>query len=584
MFKHIHLGNFKAFSQTQTIPLRPLTLIFGPNSSGKSSLIHGLLFAHEALTNEESDNLDVKRPRIGGDSVDLGGFRQFVHRRNMENRVEWGVTIDTSLLPGRIGELLKAVKEITISLHIGLTKIKDRDIIVVQSYELQTGENSLLRASLKRDAEQFRMGLDELDYENELIKTTIDAIIETATTTDKLSKQDMAFVSDSIDKLVPSLSLKMGNFLPNGILFPQSFKPQKEQFSFFPISKGDRQEDLSQAIEFFLPRTLNDLIKGLNDVVTVNLKKLRYLGPLRSYPSRHVAFSQEYDTNWYAGGGSAWDKVREDVTIREKVNAWLSDETRMKTPYELQIVSMSDSAALESEFWTTLETVFAQIQSRDPESEITTTTPEPSQLSLFPDHERTEQLELLLAERGETNIFDLLKSKDYEGAIDLIRRMFQEKIKVPGINDLRFIDKRTNTEVSHRDIGIGVSQVLPVLVAAFGAKDEIHTMEQPELHLHPALQAELGDVFIEAALNNNNTFILETHSEHIILRLLRRIRETTAKKNKATPPIKPEDVCLLYCKPTAEGSELMQIRIDKHGRLIDQCPDGFFEEDFKELF
>ena len=94
------------------------------------------------------------------------------------------------------------------------------------------------------------------------------------------------------------------------------------------------------------------------------------------------------------------------------------------------------------------------------------------------------------------------------------------------LRELALIDQRTNTVVTHRDVGIGISQVLPVLVMAYGSHGKLLAMEQPEIHLHPALQAELGDVFIEAALGErDNTFILETHSEHLILRLMRRIRE-----------------------------------------------------------
>jgi predicted ATPase len=107
MLTGLRLGNFKAFGETQRIPIRPLTLIFGANSSGKSSLIHGLLLArHGADTGE----LDVHRTAIGGDSVDLGGFRQYVHRRNIKSRVEWAIEMDAHKLQGRIAEVLSSVK------------------------------------------------------------------------------------------------------------------------------------------------------------------------------------------------------------------------------------------------------------------------------------------------------------------------------------------------------------------------------------------------------------------------------------------------------------------------------------------
>src|SRR3954467_10676783 len=120
MFKTIQLGHFKAFGATQQIPIRPLTLIFGPNSAGKSSFLHGLLFAHEAQTSDEPDNLDVRRTRLGGDSVDLGGFRQFVHRRNIGSKVEWGAEIDAAQLSGRLAELLAPVKSVTVSVFVGV--------------------------------------------------------------------------------------------------------------------------------------------------------------------------------------------------------------------------------------------------------------------------------------------------------------------------------------------------------------------------------------------------------------------------------------------------------------------------------
>jgi hypothetical protein len=65
----LSLGNFKAFAETQTIPIKPLTLIFGANSSGKSSIIHALLLACHATTESEKQ-LDPTHTKIGGKAVD----------------------------------------------------------------------------------------------------------------------------------------------------------------------------------------------------------------------------------------------------------------------------------------------------------------------------------------------------------------------------------------------------------------------------------------------------------------------------------------------------------------------------------
>ena len=56
-------------------------------------------------------------------------------------------------------------------------------------------------------------------------------------------------------------------------------------------------------------------------------------------------------------------------------------------------------------------------------------------------------------------------------------------------------------------------------------------VEQPELHVHPAVQVALGDVFIDGIKNRNRTMLIETHSEHLLLRLLRRVRETNVRNS-----------------------------------------------------
>ena len=151
-----------------------------------------------------------------------------------------------------------------------------------------------------------------------------------------------------------------------------------------------------------------------------------------------------------------------------------------------------------------------------------------------------------------------------------------------------------NIKVSLQDVGVGISQVLPVLMNAFGEERSLIAVEQPEIHIHPALQAELADVFIESALGENkNTFLLETHSEHLILRILRRIRETTEDDQsdwpealqKACPNgIRPEDVAVLYVQPGEEGAEVIELPVDANGELTCSWPGGFFEERMKELF
>lgn len=94
----VRIANFKVFADSQRVPLRPLTLVYGANSAGKSSILHALALAHHAV---ETGELDVQRTQIGGASVDLGSFRQYVHRRDRERPVELAFEVDPGRLSGR---------------------------------------------------------------------------------------------------------------------------------------------------------------------------------------------------------------------------------------------------------------------------------------------------------------------------------------------------------------------------------------------------------------------------------------------------------------------------------------------------
>lgn len=136
------------------------------------------------------------------------------------------------------------------------------------------------------------------------------------------------------------------------------------------------------------------------------------------------------------------------------------------------------------------------------------------------------------------------------------------------------------------DVGSGIGYVLPVLIEIFRPKNNGKTvfLQQPELHLHPAMQANLTDVLIRAA--SGKRIIAETHSEHLILRALKRIRQTSSKTIK-DPELKlyPEDVAVNYFEPLGDGTTKVHIlRVSSDGDFIDRWPNGFFAERDGELF
>ena len=93
LITEIRLENFQGIGSLQTIPLRPLTLIYGANSTGKSSLIRALLLAKQSLGKNGSREEDLQFEFVGSD-VDLGGFDNVVHKHNRRNQIRIGLTLD----------------------------------------------------------------------------------------------------------------------------------------------------------------------------------------------------------------------------------------------------------------------------------------------------------------------------------------------------------------------------------------------------------------------------------------------------------------------------------------------------------
>jgi predicted ATPase len=139
-------------------------------------------------------------------------------------------------------------------------------------------------------------------------------------------------------------------------------------------------------------------------------------------------------------------------------------------------------------------------------------------------------------------------------------------------------------------VGVGISQMIPVIVGCLCDAHGVLAIEQPELHVHPAIQVGLGDLFIRAVRKDGSphaakSLLIETHSEHIMLRLLRRIREASANE---LPPgvtgLKPEDLSVIYVEGADDGVSFRPLRVDRDGDFLDQWPKGFFEERAGELF
>jgi len=133
--------------------------------------------------------------------------------------------------------------------------------------------------------------------------------------------------------------------------------------------------------------------------------------------------------------------------------------------------------------------------------------------------------------------------------------------------------KKNGPKALLTDVGFGVSQVLPIITLLYYVPEgSTVILEQPEIHLHPLAQANLADVIINVALHRNVQVIFESHSEHLLLRLQRRIAEAAMPSR---------DVKLYFCESESGDSKLQPLQMDEFGQ-IQNWPLNFMGDAFGE--
>ncbi|MEZ4632762.1 MAG: DUF3696 domain-containing protein [Deinococcales bacterium] len=201
-----------------------------------------------------------------------------------------------------------------------------------------------------------------------------------------------------------------------------------------------------------------------------------------------------------------------------------------------------------------------------------------------------------MGHRGEDVVDALLVSREYplkkkrgKGAKITVETKVAEWLKALGLIEnfsIERIGKDSNlyrvmiskygakTKVAITDVGIGVSQILPVLTLCYYVpKGSIIILEQPEIHLHPSVQAGLADVFIDAVKTRNIQIILESHSEHLLKRFQRRIAEELLTQ---------DSLKLYFCKFEEGRSGLEPLKLDLFGNITN-WPKDFFGDSFTEM-
>jgi hypothetical protein len=530
IIKALTIENFKSIREPSRVEFKPITLLFGPNSTGKSTIVQALHYTREIL---EKNNADVDRVVSADESFDLGGFANIVHKHDLNLPIKLKFEISFSPLADLSDFFTDKITNAWIEFEIKWSNFLGTPLVMCTSVGLD-GE-FFARIICAEDGKRAR--IKDINFKHHLIA---------------LSEEEI-YISDE-KKVHPPLLFSIlfrfvkKTFLSSENIFDLYIDQQTALSRNVQLSSelmdeealteedDDKKERMGEDDDWlFKPsswETLNDFFHtyfgGLTAVLRDELRNFRYIGPLRKTPPRFFSPLRTEDEARWSSGLAAWDVLaRADTELIREVNTWLAREDRLKCGYQI---------------------------------------------------ERKQYKELDINH-------PLLQAEWTGDLLDDEENIRRELAQLPIKTRLFLRDTENDIEVLPPDIGVGISQLMPVMVASLYLRNGLVAIEQPELHLHPALQVAIGDLFIEQAVKNDSVFLLETHSEHLLLRLLRRIRETSEDE---LPPgiagLTPEQLSVNFVEQTDEGIRIRLLQISRDGDSSGNWPKGFFDERSGELF
>ena len=571
MLREYRLTNFKAFGETVTIPIRPLTLIFGANSSGKSSIFQSLLLLKQTLE-EAKDPGTVLLPK--GSLVDLGMYRDFVHRHETERNFGFGARFGLSSQLSPKHQERKIFKELEeLNLNIAFDYKTQTSAAALGRLNITVGDETRPSISYSPRSESFAPGKFGNHGETRLIgdvQVDINPETEIWRRLWKLAKKGSLRTLDWINDRLNAGPEEYSDDDADDKWYKERKREWSLERSFLQALRKHQLEDI-----------IKDVIKDAK--LTARYSPKNFLLDFPRWGAHRGEFSDKCLTEI---AQSLVKRLSEDAGFNIPDSLPKRSEDNLRPAKDLLKEGLdifSPTQSICSFFRRFLEDLIYLGPLRiQPERHYTFSDAPSDYVGQAGEHLPSllfTRLELL----EQTN--NGLERLDVKYQVKLDKLQYEDK-SPSNVFSLRLIHTDTGIDASLRDVGFGISQVLPIVVQSQLSEKKTLLIEQPEIHLHPAHQAELGDMFIRSALGEQkNTLLLETHSENLILRILRRIRETTeGELPPGLPRIRPEDVAVLYVQPGEKGAQVIEIPVTEDGDFARPWPQGFFEESAKELF
>ena len=537
MLHALELENFKAFGKRARIPFAPITLIFGENSAGKSTILQALNLLKQTRESREAGTLLL--PRTENGIVDLGSFQEMLFDHDLERTLS--IRVETKLN-----------RELAIEFSFKRPSIQEE--VLLDKISIYNGKSSKCLARFQPlgttvEPHDFWVTTGFFHEQRGLSSAKLSAVkCVWLTKATEYWGPDFEWWKKNKKEILRELEERESDL-------ERVLKHQTDQ------ERGNKAQRHSNGESQGISKKLQgDLVSLRTDIdfFSSDLDLKTYISKRRGEEMKTVIGMQGF-----LPVGAIRAEGKSSITGRGPLFHQIYDDT----VFDVAQIAMTAGYALEQ----TLKTLFPIRPFRRPPERwyiFTGTSPQHVgyQGDLLPD---------LLLRHPEL----VEETNEWLEKLNIGHELTVKSMGADSgdLFEVRLIDTRRKGHVDAAlpDVGFGISQLLPFVVQSLVSEQQIISIEQPEVHVHPKLQADLGDLLAEAIKEpRQNQFIVETHSEHLILRLQRLVRKQQ---------IKPEDVSVIYVSRGPEGAKAERLHLDEEGDFIDEWPNGFFLERLREL-
>ena len=593
VFSSIRLRNFKAIRDAE-LPLRPLTVLVGENSAGKSSVLQALCLVAQAARAQDAPG----QFPLNGLEFNAGEFDDLLHKRSAEGVI--AISLTSPPLPDADRRRRNAVAH-----GFPDAQVSPTTWTVHLANSVEPGVASIAGIEIRDETSGARLivdpsGLDDTETNELLLRTRQATMLRYSPVLRRMS-------SAMSPAGLFSAQIHSGETVDAAVAEPLHSTNVVAVEKAFPVSAFDLVDDTDALVDRFLQQALQRFLarrghgRGQREAVMEGWTVFRMRTPEREtrsegtnaedyrqlvesiYPHLKMwlrvldrAHSARFfsDFSWLTPElGSA---IVENATLLHHELALMLEAERDPRPILGPVtLPMLDDAQVISDALFQLVHYLGPLR-QDPEA-----TYRPGHTGLVATLGRKGEYAVAQLHTNR-NTFVLCPTDDGQDRMTLSQAVnyWLEKMDIaseaqtsylgrPGI-ELSFVDPQTGDQRDPTAVGVGASQVLPVLVMCLLAKPgELVLIEQPELHLHPAPQQALGD-FLLGIARSGRQLIVETHSEYLINRLRLRVVEDDTDETRQLTQI-------WYGQRTDGATEFTSLTPNAFGSF-DDWPAGFFDQ------